>query len=167
MIRTGEEIRMTVTFSECFNGLWLTCGIDGGSVISLQFEKREPAPDPSPEALALWEKARGELAEYFAGGRRSFDLPLRAAGTPFQRAVWAELLKIPYGETRTYGELARAVGRPSAARAVGGACHVNPICILIPCHRVIGAGGALTGFAGGIEVKRSLLELERGEKEPL
>lgn len=105
--------------------------------------------------------AAQQLAEYFQGNRRAFDLPLAPAGTPFQLAVWAALRAIPYGETRTYGEIAAAVGRPRAARAVGGACHVNPLLIVTPCHRVVGSGGALTGFACGLPVKERLLALER------
>lgn len=105
--------------------------------------------------------AAQQLAEYFQGNRRAFDLPLAPAGTPFQLAVWVALRAIPYGETRTYGEIAAAVGRPRAARAVGGACHVNPLLIVTPCHRVVGSGGALTGFACGLPVKERLLALER------
>jgi methylated-DNA-[protein]-cysteine S-methyltransferase len=101
-----------------------------------------------------------QLAEYFAGVRRRFDLLLRPEGTPFQQRVWAELTRIPFGETITYGELARRVGQPTAIRAVGAANARNPISILIPCHRVIGASGTLTGYAGGLERKRWLLELE-------
>ena len=123
---------------------------------------------PAPEALPcggcptpLLAEAERQLNEYFAGARTEFDLPLRAQGTDFQKAVWAELRRTPYGQTRTYGQLAAALGRPKASRAVGGACHCNPIAILVPCHRVIGASGALTGLAGGLEVKRSLMELEQ------
>lgn len=101
-----------------------------------------------------------QLREYFAGARRTFDLPLAPHGTAFQRRVWAALRTIPYGETRTYGELAAAIGNPSACRAVGMANHRNPIPIIIPCHRVIGANGTLTGYAGGLEIKRRLLALE-------
>jgi methylated-DNA-[protein]-cysteine S-methyltransferase len=113
----------------------------------------------NPRHPVLVETAR-QLREYFAGRRRSFDLALDVAGTPFQRAVWTALLTIPFGETRTYGELARQVGRPSAARAVGAANGQNPVAIVAPCHRVIGAGGALTGFAGGLDAKARLLRLE-------
>ncbi|MCD8126114.1 MAG: methylated-DNA--[protein]-cysteine S-methyltransferase [Clostridiales bacterium] len=107
--------------------------------------------------------AAQQLAEYFQGNRKAFTLPLAPAGTPFQQAVWAALRAIPYGETRTYGEVAAAVGRPRAARAVGGACHANPLLIVTPCHRVVGSGGALTGFACGLPVKERLLSLERKE----
>jgi methylated-DNA-[protein]-cysteine S-methyltransferase len=105
-------------------------------------------------------EAQVQLADYFAGRRRSFDLPLDFQGTDFQKQVWAALLAIPFGETRSYGDLARAVGRPTAFRAVGAANGRNPISIVAPCHRVIGANGALTGFAGGLEAKRYLLRHE-------
>ena len=103
-----------------------------------------------------------QVLEYFASERRDFDLPLEPEGTPFQKKVWRALMDIPYGETRTYGEIARAIGSPGAARAVGGANNKNPIAVIIPCHRVVGSGGALTGYAGGIDKKQKLLELERG-----
>lgn len=105
-----------------------------------------------------------ELSEYFAGTRTEFTVPVRVEGTAFQKAVWELLKQIPYGETRTYGELARAMGKKGAARAVGGACHVNPVLLLVPCHRVIGADGRLTGFAGGLIVKEALLKQERKKK---
>jgi len=102
-----------------------------------------------------------QLEEYFAGERTGFDLVLRPEGTVFQRKVWDSLSRIPYGETRTYGEIAQAIGRPGAARAVGLANGRNPIAIVVPCHRVIGADGSLTGYGGGLDVKRALLDLER------
>ena len=130
---------------------------DGASLTAIQFGgKRAGADDcavPLPEA-------KRELAEYFAGRRRSFDLSLAPRGTPFQRRVWEALRRIPYGATATYGEIARAVGSPGAVRAVGAACARNPVPIIVPCHRVIGADGTLTGYAGGLERKRALLELE-------
>ena len=118
--------------------------------------------DPQPpreddEALSL---ALAQLHEYFSCARREFDLSLDARGTPFQRAVWAEVSHISYGTTTTYGEIARRLGRPRATRAVGGANGANPLPILIPCHRVIGANGALTGYGGGLQVKAALLQLE-------
>lgn len=108
----------------------------------------------------LIKTAHRQLAEYLAGSRRVFDLPLSPQGTPFQKTVWAQLLKIPYGETASYGEIARMAGNPKACRAVGMANNRNPISIFIPCHRVIGADGSLTGYGGGLEIKRFLLELE-------
>jgi len=101
-----------------------------------------------------------QLAEYFAGRRRRFHLPLDLHGTDFQKRCWQELLKIPYGETRSYADIARAIGNPLAVRAVGLANGQNPVAIIVPCHRVIGSDGSLTGYGGGLEVKRRLLELE-------
>jgi len=105
-------------------------------------------------------RAEIQLREYFSGKRTVFDIPLAPEGTEFRKLVWQQLAKIPYGQTISYGEQARRLGRPSAARAVGAANGKNPIGIIIPCHRVIGATGSLTGFAGGIESKRKLLALE-------
>ena len=102
-----------------------------------------------------------QLAEYFAGRRRDFDLPLDPVGTPFQQAAWRALREIPFGETRSYGEQAAAIGRPTAVRAIGAANGRNPLTIVVPCHRVIGSSGQLTGFASGLDNKRALLELER------
>ena len=101
-----------------------------------------------------------EVAEYFAGRRRRFDVALAPDGSPFQHRVWAELLRIPFGETRSYGELARTLGCPGSARAVGRANATNPIAVIVPCHRVIGADGSLTGYAGGIPIKQALLQHE-------
>jgi len=112
-----------------------------------------------PDHPVLAETKR-QLDDYFAGKRTAFDLPLDFRGTDFQRSVWAALLTIPFGETRSYADIARQIGRPAACRAVGAANGRNPISIVAPCHRVIGADGALTGFAGGIEGKRYLLALE-------
>ncbi|WCP15158.1 Methylated-DNA--protein-cysteine methyltransferase [Sphingobium sp. AntQ-1] len=105
--------------------------------------------------------AAAQLADYFAGRLRAFTVPLDFRGTPFQQTIWAALRDIPFGETRSYGDIARAVGRPTASRAVGAANGRNPISIIAPCHRVVGANGALTGFAGGMETKRWLLDFER------
>jgi methylated-DNA-[protein]-cysteine S-methyltransferase len=105
---------------------------------------------------------RAQLGEYWAGGRTAFDLPLAIAGSPFQERVWDALREIAYGETASYGEVARRIGVPSASRAVGVANRHNPVAIVVPCHRVIGADGSLTGYGGGIERKRLLLDLEAG-----
>lgn len=104
-----------------------------------------------------------QLSEYFAGKRKEFSVPLAPKGTDFQKKVWKELCNIPYGETRTYGQIAAAAGNPKASRAIGMANHNNPITILIPCHRVIGSNGKLTGYAGGLWMKEKLLRLESGE----
>jgi methylated-DNA-[protein]-cysteine S-methyltransferase len=116
-----------------------------------------PADGPPPLL-----EARRQLAEYFAGDRRAFTLPLAPRGTEFERLVWQALVAIPYGETRSYAEVAAAIGRPAACRAVGRANGSNPIAIVIPCHRVIGSDGSLTGFGGGLPLKRFLLDLESG-----
>ena len=123
-----------------------------------------PELEPLPRRVVetpLLQEAEEQLNEYFAGVRREFDLPLAAKGTAFQQTVWAQLRKIPYGEVRTYGQLEAALGNPKASRAVGSACHRNPLCIVVPCHRVIGADGSLTGYAEGLDIKEYLLELER------
>ena len=112
----------------------------------------------------LLEKAKKQLVEYFDGKRRKFDFPVEFSGTDFQKAVWRELEKIPFGETRTYGEIAAAIGKPKASRAVGGACNKNHILIAVPCHRVIGAGGKIVGFALGTDMKKWLLGHEAGLK---
>jgi len=116
-------------------------------------------PGPVREAAA-------QLAEYFAGRRTRFDFPLDLRGTPFQRAVWDCLLGIPFGETRTYGWVAQAVGRPRAARAVGQAVGRNPVAIVVPCHRIVASGGRLGGYTGGLHIKRYLLRLEGQELVP-
>jgi len=111
---------------------------------------------------AAFDDVRTQLEEYFAGHRRTFDLPLHSSGTAFQQRVWTALLDIPYGETTSYGKTAAAIGAPTASRAVGLANGQNPIPIIVPCHRVIGANGALTGYGGGLDAKRWLLALEAG-----
>jgi methylated-DNA-[protein]-cysteine S-methyltransferase len=123
-----------------------------GAVTGLCFTEETPRGEES--------EAVRQLKAYFSGARRTFDLPLETGGTPFQKRIWAALRAIPFGETRTYGQIARAIGSPGAARAVGMACNRNPVLILIPCHRVVGANGALTGFAGGLDKKEYLLKLE-------
>ncbi|MFF1375071.1 methylated-DNA--[protein]-cysteine S-methyltransferase [Streptomyces sp. NPDC058308] len=117
------------------------------------FGHRDPAP---------FGEVISQLAAYFAGELTEFDVPLKLDGTPFQRTVWRELQQIPYGETRTYGELADNLGKPGASRAVGLANGKNPIGVIVPCHRVIGAGGSLTGYGGGLDRKRRLLAFEGG-----
>jgi methylated-DNA-[protein]-cysteine S-methyltransferase len=134
---------------------------DGGALVGLYFPDRAPALAAREGAgEAVLDRARAELDEYFAGQRTSFDLPLAPRGTAFQRTVWEALCAIPFGTTRSYGALAAAVGRPKASRAVGAANGQNPIAIVIPCHRVIGADGSLTGFGGGMDRKEWLLRHE-------
>jgi methylated-DNA-[protein]-cysteine S-methyltransferase len=113
------------------------------------------------ESAAPFRAAERQLREYFQGRRTAFDLRLHPKGTPFQTAVWTALTKIPYGQTRSYGDIARAVGRPAAVRAVGLANGRNPLPIVVPCHRVIGASGKLVGYGGGLPVKQALLDRER------
>ena len=132
-------------------------------LVRLEFEGRMMKLDAkiqlreSKQALAPYLR---ELDEYFAGERRQFSMPLDLRGTPFQLACWRALLDIPYGETRTYAEIARAIGHPQAFRAVGMSNNRNPIAIVVPCHRVIASGGSLCGYGGGLEIKRMLLDLE-------
>lgn len=118
-------------------------------------------PRIAPHETELLAEGKRQLLEYLTGLRREFSLPLGPRGTPFQMEVWRALEAIPYGETITYGELARRIGRPKAVRAVGQANHRNPLSIFIPCHRVVGANGSLTGYGGGLELKQTLLDLER------
>jgi methylated-DNA-[protein]-cysteine S-methyltransferase len=124
-----------------------------------------PEADPAPKNHALLKVAAGQLTEYFTNKRTDFDLPLAAAGTLFQQTVWQLIGEIEYGRTRTYGEIATLLGNPNKARAVGGAANRNPLPLVIPCHRVLGASGRLTGFAGGLEVKRLLLNLEQQDSD--
>ena len=140
---------------------------DGESLTGLWFLGQKYAPplstDPEQADLPVFAQARAWLTAYFQGQDPGPTPPLAPAGTPFQQEVWRALCAIPYGQTRSYGQLAAALGRPSAARAVGGACRRNPIWLMIPCHRVVGASGSLTGYAGGLERKKALLALEQGQ----
>lgn len=139
------------------------CDDHGLRYISFQCGKGARAPEPHwKQSAAPFRQVKSQLAGYFRGARTVFDLKLHPTGTPFQLAVWKALMTIPYGETRSYGEMARAVGRPRAVRAVGLANGRNPLPIVVPCHRVIGSTGALVGYGGGLPVKDALLELERG-----
>jgi len=131
-------------------GLWM---LDGD-----RHSARASGPTSSPASFA---EVAAQLEEYFAGDRKEFTVPLAPSGTPFQLAVWTQLTKIPYGSTTSYGDIARALGkRPVAARAVGLANGANPISVIVPCHRVIGSDGSLTGYGGGLERKELLLRLE-------
>lgn len=156
---------MTTTYTSTLDtsfGPILLCG-DGDFLTGLHFpgHKHWAGLDPT------WQRddtrfaaAREQLTEYFAGQRREFDVPVRLHGTSFQQCVWQELTRIPHGVTITYAELARRIGRPTATRAVGAANGRNPVSIIVPCHRVIGASGELTGYGGGLDNKRRLLDLE-------
>ncbi len=139
-------------------GIRLKVEMNGPAVSGISFEgpgKDHPAISP------LMASTLEHLREYLAGTRKECTLPVEIRGTEFQRAVWDALRQIPRGETRSYGEIARQINRPLAARAVGQAAHRNPLPVIIPCHRLVGAKGQLTGFAGGLGIKRLLLELER------
>jgi len=149
------------TLSTPIGDLLLTAR-DDGALATVHLPGRHPDPPPGRRDDAALAEPRRQLAEYFAGERPAFDLPLHPAGGPFELRVWAALLEIPYGETTSYGELARRLGAPGSARAVGAANGRNPLAVVVPCHRVIGASGALTGYAGGLDRKRALLDLEAG-----
>jgi methylated-DNA-[protein]-cysteine S-methyltransferase len=150
--------------------LWLACSRRGLKALDLRGDRSRillKFGDPQgtnvvEEETDLHREAFRQLAEYFQGMRRSFQLPLDLDGSPFQLKVWSALLEIPYGETRSYGEVAASVGVPRAARAVGQANGRNPLPIVVPCHRVIAADGSLGGFGSGLDIKRMLLELESG-----
>ncbi len=134
---------------------------ENGAVAWIWFGAREPGPGRMIDAKATADVDR-QLGEYFERKRQDFDLPLAPKGSEFQHDVWKLLREIPYGETRSYGQLAKELGKPDASRAVGRANATNPIAIIVPCHRVIGTNGTLTGYAGGLEMKDSLLKFERG-----
>ena len=136
---------------------------EDGALTRLDFGKIDPAGAEYGETDLLKETLR-QMGEYFSGTRREFTLPLAPRGTAFQMKVWNALSAIPYGQTRSYRDIALQAGIPSATRAVGGANHRNPISIIIPCHRVIGANGSLTGYGGGLDKKEALLALEHGER---
>lgn len=141
-----------------------TVGIaeDGAGVTDLFFCQGESGPGGAiSEETPLLRQAAAELAEYFEGRRTAFTVPLSLHGTAFQLADWEALRTIPYGETRSYRQIAEQLGNPKACRAVGMANHRNPVCVFVPCHRVIGQNGSLTGYAGGLKIKAGLLELER------
>lgn len=133
--------------------------MDYEGTVLLRLRTVEPTEERG-ERTPLTDEVFGQLQEYWSGQRKTFDFPYELRGTEFQKKVWAALETIPYGQTCTYGDIARMVGRPKAVRAVGAANGKNPMWIVVPCHRVVGSNGTLTGYAGGIEMKRCLLELE-------
>ena len=140
----------------------MAVGEEDGALVRLWLPG-QPTPRLMPHKMPLLERAEGQILEYINGRRQVFDLPLSPVGTPFQLKVWAALRDIPFGETESYGALAGRIGHPGAARAVGAANRVNPLPILIPCHRVVGSSGKLTGYAGGLDLKQALLALEGGK----
>lgn len=140
----------------------ITIADNGSAITRIHFGGAEDSPDCGPRgATSLTDLACKQLTEYFSGSRKVFDLPLCPKGTEFQQRVWRALQTVPYGETRTYGEIAAQTGNPRASRAVGMANHHNPIAIVIPCHRIIGKNGTLTGYAGGLSIKQMLLQIEK------
>ena len=148
-----------MTFSTQFSSTVGPLTLEGDDHALTRVGFGEPAA-PQGDATAVAEAAI-QLEQYFAGERTEFDLDVEVDGTPFERRVWDAVRAIPYGETATYADIARRIGRPSAFRAVGRANGRNPVAVIVPCHRVIGSDGSLTGYAGGIEMKRALLDLER------
>jgi methylated-DNA-[protein]-cysteine S-methyltransferase len=157
------------TFASPIGNLLLAAGEAG--LAGVWFERQKHRPDRAGWKRApdnpLLARARRQLAEYFARRRREFDLPLDPQGTPFQRAVWKAIAGVPYGTTISYAELARRAGHPGAMRAVGAATGRNPLGIIVPCHRIVGADGSLTGYAGGLARKRALLAFESGTRDLL
>jgi methylated-DNA-[protein]-cysteine S-methyltransferase len=145
----GEDLRLRLTAGE-------------SGIRAIEFHPRAAPAGTLNEGNALLGEAVRQLRAYFAGELRRFDVPLDMQGTEFQKRVWRQLTAIPYGETRSYAEMARQIGAPAAVRAVGAANGANPVPIVVPCHRVIGSGGRLVGYGGGLPLKRRLLELERG-----
>ncbi len=144
---------------------WIHIVADDNSLRSITFDcnwesVNKTVDDIKPEHNAITKQTQFQLQEYLAGKRKKFDLPIRFRGTEFQQQTWQTLLSIPYGETRSYSEQAQLIGNPRAVRAVGRANGMNPIAIVVPCHRVIGKSGKLTGYAGGLDIKQFLLDLE-------
>lgn len=145
---------------------YLTIVSDNHYIRKIVFGKQQLSGDvESSEEPPILQLAEQQLMEYLDGKRRTFDLPMLVEGTDFQKSVWNALIRIPFGSVKTYGALAREIGSPKSARAVGSACHKNPIVIIIPCHRVVGSNGSLTGFAGGISVKEALLQQEQNNSD--
>lgn len=142
----------------------LTISADGSGVTGLYFGEADIKDAVPGDESGIIKEACGQLLEYFKGKRKGFDLPLNPSGTDFQKAVWKALGQVPYGETRSYKDIAIAVGNEKACRAVGMANNRNPISIIIPCHRIIGSGGRLVGYGGGLDIKERLLDLEQKHK---
>jgi len=153
------EGKFTSYFNSPIGTIKLTA--DENAIVSLSFISEEKSKIEKARTNKIITECKKQLKEYFAGKRKKFDVPLKLDGTEFQKKVWKQLLKIPYGKTASYGEIARKIKDPKAARAVGGANNKNKIAIIIPCHRVIGADGSLTGYAGGMDIKQWLLDHER------
>jgi O-6-methylguanine DNA methyltransferase len=156
------------TWAAPFGKITVTCSEKGLARLDLGSSKKfhngnHASAGRSPKAVKLAQRAVRELQEYAEGRRKKFTVPLDLVGTPFQQKVWQALCEIPYGETRSYQQIARRVGNPKASRAVGMANHYNPVAIVVPCHRVIASDGSLGGYAGGLEMKRQMLRLEQSK----
>ena len=149
-------MKFALTYESPIGRLWFA--EENGALTDLSFRS---ILDAKEQETPLLKRAAEQVSEYFSGKRHEFDLPLDLRGTPFQKSVWSALRDIPYGETRSYRDIAAAVGNIKACRAVGMANNKNPISIIIPCHRVVGADGSLVGYGGGLDVKSSLLALEK------
>lgn len=147
-----------IFYREPFGELYLVIELEEDTITGISFCEKQTISTPVTDTE---QEVYKQLDAYFSGDLKEFNLPFFATGTVFQLMVWEELLRVPYGETITYGELATRIGKPGSARAVGNALHQNPVAILLPCHRVVGSKGELTGFAGGIKTKKYLLDMER------
>ena len=154
--------RMLLAVDE--EGRLVLCHFAYDASVADLMEERERHGDCLEWDSSRTKVARLQLEEYFAGQRRDFDLPLAMRGTDFQRAVWNALLTVPFGKTASYRDIAVAIGKPAAVRAVGAANGANPIAVIVPCHRIIGSSGSLTGYGGGLDVKKSLLALENDQR---
>ena len=159
----NQRIRYCLTPSSFGNVLLVA---NGDTLCGVYFDDQKYLPPIDPawqegDDSAVLRAARSQLDQYFAGSRKHFELPLAPRGTPFQRAVWNAIAQVPWGETLTYAELASRAGRPGSARAAGAATGRNPLSIIVPCHRIVGSDGSLTGYAGGLDRKQKLLALER------
>lgn len=152
-------MKYSTSYETLLGRLWLA--EENGAITELSFS---PVPNAEERETPLLKRAAEQLTEYFEGKRLSFDLPLDARGTAFQKSVWSALLDIPYGETCSYKDIAAAVGNEKACRAVGMANNKNPIAIIVPCHRVVGADGSLIGYGGGLDIKHALLDFEKRYK---
>jgi methylated-DNA-[protein]-cysteine S-methyltransferase len=146
-VRFVDDLELRLVASDC-------------GIRAIEFTSTKPVDGHRQDANPFLREAASQLRAYFAGNLRRFQLPLDMSGTEFQKRVWRELAKIRYGETRSYAQIAAAIGTPKAVRAVGAANGANPVAIVVPCHRVIGSGGKLTGYGGGLPLKKRLLELE-------
>ena len=152
-----KQVCVQTKYRSLIGSLYLVSSANG--LVGLYWKKQlVPLVKPSPDNF--FNQTIQELEEYFQGKRTTFTVPLDLRGTEFQKSVWRQLQKIPYGTTATYAEIAKKIKRPKAVRAVGAANGKNPLCVLVPCHRVIGSNGSLTGFSGGLKIKQKLLDLE-------